>query len=93
MRHCRRGGSGLGGRRFIAAGDFAHVAALPVHVVIEATGHPEAGARHCRLAVEAGHHVALVSKEVDSVVGPGLAALAREKGCVVSPVDGDQPAC
>ncbi|ABL71461.1 NAD(P)H-dependent oxidoreductase [Paracoccus denitrificans] len=76
---------------FIAAGDFAHVAALPVHVVIEATGHPEAGARHCRLAVEAGHHVALVSKEVDSVVGPGLAALAREKGCVVSPVDGDQP--
>ena len=33
----------------------------------------------------------LVSKEADSVVGPGLAHLARRTGGVVTPVDGDQP--
>ncbi|WP_353476607.1 flagellar biosynthesis protein FlgA (plasmid) [Salipiger sp. H15] len=76
---------------FIAAGDFAVVADLPVSIVVEATGAPEVGARHARIAIEKGRHVALVSKEVDSVVGPGLAAMAREKGVIVSPVDGDQP--
>lgn len=76
---------------FIAAGDLATVIGLPLDVVIEATGEPEAGARHARLAIEAGRHVALVSKEVDSVVGPGLAARAGERGLVVTPVDGDQP--
>ncbi|KXF75338.1 flagellar biosynthesis protein FlgA [Paramesorhizobium deserti] len=75
----------------IAAGDLAHVIHLPFDVLVEATGHPEAGARHTELAIEAGKHVALVSKEVDSVVGPGLAALAARKGRVVTPVDGDQP--
>ena len=77
--------------QFIAAGDVATVLALPVQVLIEATGHPEAGARHARLAIEAGWHVALASKEVDSVVGPELSRMARAKGRVVTPVDGDQP--
>lgn len=76
---------------FIAASDYATVAALPVNVVVEATGAPEPGARHARLAIENGCHVAMVSKEVDSVIGPGLAAMARERGLIVSPVDGDQP--
>ncbi|MBD8066145.1 flagellar biosynthesis protein FlgA [Devosia sp. PTR5] len=76
---------------YIAAGQLETVLDLPLDVVVEATGHPEAGARHVRLAVEAGHHVALVSKEVDSVVGPELARLARSRGRFVSPVDGDQP--
>lgn len=49
------------------------------------------GARHAEQAIAAGKHVAMVSKEVDSVVGPGLAAMAAEKGVIVSPVDGDQP--
>ncbi|WP_414896530.1 NAD(P)H-dependent oxidoreductase [Rhodovulum sp. YEN HP10] len=75
----------------VAAGDFAHVAALPFAVAVEATGNPVHGARHARLAIEAGKHVAMVSKEVDSVVGPGLAAMAAEKGLIVTPVDGDQP--
>ncbi|MFK8254146.1 NAD(P)H-dependent oxidoreductase [Ancylobacter terrae] len=76
---------------FIAAGDLATVIDLPVEVVVEATGHPEAGARHARLAIEADRHLALVSKEVDSVIGPGLARLAAARGRVVTPVDGDQP--
>ncbi|MBS9404921.1 flagellar biosynthesis protein FlgA [Halomonas sp. TRM85114] len=76
---------------YIAADDLATVINLPFQVLVEATGHPEGGARYCRMAIEAGRHVALVSKEVDSVVGPGLDAMARRHGRVVTPVDGDQP--
>lgn len=76
---------------WIAAEDLAVVLGLPIDVVVEATGHPEAGARHALMAVEADKHVALVSKEVDSVVGPILAHLAAQRGKVVTPVDGDQP--
>ena len=77
--------------RAVAAADLATVIELPVDVVVEATGHPEAGARHARMVVEAGRHLVLVSKEVDSVVGPGLARQARARGRIVTPVDGDQP--
>jgi predicted homoserine dehydrogenase-like protein len=77
--------------RHVAAADLAAVVELPIDVVIEATGHPEAGARHARMAVEAGRHVVMVTKETDSVVGPGLARLARARDRIVTPVDGDQP--
>ena len=77
--------------RYIATSRLETVLGLPIDVVVEATGQPEAGARHARAAVDAGRHVALVSKEVDSVVGPELARLARARGKLVSPVDGDQP--
>lgn len=75
----------------VAAGRLETVIALPFQLVAEATGSPEAATRHALMAIEAGRHVALVSKEADSVVGPGLARLAREKGVVLTPVDGDQP--
>jgi predicted homoserine dehydrogenase-like protein len=39
----------------------------------------------------AGKHLALVTKELDSVVGPGLARQAADNGTVVTTVDGDQP--
>lgn len=77
--------------QYIAAGDISTVIGLPFNVLVEATGHPEAGARHARLAIEAGKHVVMVSKEADSVVGPGLALLAQQHGVVITPVDGDQP--
>lgn len=77
--------------QFIAAADLAIVAGLPIAVVVEATGNPEAGARHSRIAIEAGRHLVLASKEVDSVIGPYLAHFAAQRGKVVTPVDGDQP--
>jgi predicted homoserine dehydrogenase-like protein len=76
---------------YIAAGDLALVAELPIDVVVEATGQPIAAARHALIAVEAGKHLALVTKELDSVVGPGLKALAADRGQIVTTVDGDQP--
>lgn len=75
----------------IASSSLDAVLGLPFDVLVEATGQPEAGAGHVSRAVDAGKHVALVSKEVDSVVGPGLARRALAKGCIVTPVDGDQP--
>ena len=71
--------------------DAAVMAALPVEVVVEATGMPEAGARHGKLAIEQGKHVVMVSKEVDSVVGPILTHLAQASGLVYTQADGDQP--
>lgn len=75
----------------IAASDLELTLDLPFEVVLEATGNPEAGARHARLAIEADKHVVMVTKETDSVVGPMLARLAAERRRVFSPVDGDQP--
>ncbi len=63
---------------------------LPVEVVVESTGVPEAGAFHAQAAIAAGKHVAMVNKETDSVVGPILAHLARKAGVSYTPVDGDQ---
>lgn len=76
---------------FIATDNLAHLSGLPLDILVEATGSPEAGARHAEIAIDANWHVAMVSKEVDSVVGPGLAHKARQRGRVVTPVDGDQP--
>jgi predicted homoserine dehydrogenase-like protein len=76
---------------FIAVSDLATVADLPVDVIVEATGRPLAAARHALIAVESGKHLALVTKELDSVVGPGLKDLAAERNLVVTTVDGDQP--
>lgn len=63
---------------------------LPVDVVVESTGVAEAGARHGRLAIEHGKHLAMVSKETDATVGPILKRLADRAGVVYTPVDGDQ---
>jgi predicted homoserine dehydrogenase-like protein len=75
----------------IAAGDLSLVAELPFDVVVEATGRPMAAARHAQLAIDAGKHLALVTKELDSVAGAGLARQAAMKGRVSTTVDGDQP--
>ncbi len=76
--------------RTVLLQDSALVAELPVDVVIECTGDAEAGARHGEAAILAGKHVAMVTKETDSMVGPMLHALAADKGVVYTPVDGDQ---
>ena len=75
----------------VAAANLDIVLDLPFQLLVEATGSPEGATQYSLAAIKAGRHVALVSKEADSVVGPGLARLAREKGVVVTPVDGDQP--
>ena len=65
---------------------------LPFQMLVEATGHPEAAARHALAGDRSKRHVLLVTKETDSVAGPMLARLARPNGVGITPVDGDQPA-
>jgi predicted homoserine dehydrogenase-like protein len=71
--------------------DLALLADLPLAVVVEATGDPEAAARVAERALDAGYHLALVTKEAEVVIGPLLARRAKAAGLVHTPVDGDQP--
>lgn len=61
-------------------------------ILVEATGNPKVGYRAATEAINAGRHVAMVSKEVDTVVGISLARKAKQKGLVYTTADGDQPA-
>jgi predicted homoserine dehydrogenase-like protein len=64
---------------------------LPIDIVVESTGAPEAAAFHADAALKNGKHVAMVSKEPDSVVGSLFHRRAKAAGLVYTPVDGDQP--
>lgn len=75
----------------IAAAILETVIDLPFAILVEATGHPEAAARHALTAIAARRHILMVTKETDSVAGPLLALKAREAGVGMTPVDGDQP--
>ncbi len=70
----------------------ALIAADGLEVVIDATGSPAAGIRHCLLACQHGRHIVMVNVEADALVGPLLAARARSAGVVYSLAYGDQPA-
>jgi predicted homoserine dehydrogenase-like protein len=80
-----------GGRTaLIESGELA--ASCAVDVLIEATGHEEAGALHAYRAIERGVHVVMVTVEADVVVGPYLHRMAERNGVVYSMAYGDQPA-
>jgi predicted homoserine dehydrogenase-like protein len=80
-----------GGRTaLVESGEIA--AACDLDVLIEATGHEEAGALHAYRALERGIHVVMVTVEADVVVGPLLHAHAQKHGAVYSMAYGDQPA-
>ncbi|RPJ58817.1 MAG: flagellar biosynthesis protein FlgA, partial [Acidobacteria bacterium] len=75
----------------VVSSDAPMLIELPLDIVVEATGAPEAAAAHAAAAIGQGKHVAMVSKEADIVVGPLLHRRARAAGLVYTPVDGDQP--
>lgn len=70
----------------------ALAAAEGIEVIVEATGHPIAGARHALAALDGGKHLVMVNVEADALCGPLLAARARARGVVYSMAYGDQPA-
>lgn len=70
--------------------DYTLLADVPLDVIVECTGNPEAGARHAEFAIHHGKHVAMVNKETDSVIGPLLHQFAASAGVIYTPVDGDQ---
>jgi len=72
--------------------DAALLRDVPYDILVEATGNPTVGYRVACEAIEAGRHVAMVSKEVDSVAGVAMSRMAAAKGVVYTTADGDQPA-
>jgi predicted homoserine dehydrogenase-like protein len=79
------------GGAIAVCGNVDDLLALPVEILVEATGDAEAGARHAAAAIAAGIAVAMVTKEAECVVGPALARRARAAGVAYTLVDGDQP--
>ncbi|MDP6344176.1 MAG: flagellar biosynthesis protein FlgA [Alphaproteobacteria bacterium] len=63
-----------------------------LEVLIDATGDPRVGIRHCLAAIDNGKHVIMVNVEADVVAGPLLARRAEQAGVVYSLAWGDQPA-
>lgn len=74
----------------VQSGEIA--ATCDVDLVIEATGFPEAAARHIWMAIGHGRDVINVTVEADVVVGPLLHQMARRRGVIYSLAYGDQPA-
>ena len=81
----------LEGGRVVVSDDARMLLRLPLDLVVESTGAPEAAALHADTALANGKHVAMVSKEPDSVVGALIHRRAKAAGLVYTPVDGDQP--
>ena len=75
----------------VIVSDAAMLMDLPLDVIVEATGNPEAAAANGEAAIAAGKHLVLASKEAESVVGPLLSKRARDAGLVATLVEGDQP--
>ena len=81
----------LAAGKVVVSNDALMLVQLPIDIVVESTGAPEAAAVHADAALKNGKHVAMVSKEPDSVVGPLFHRRAKTAGLVYTPVDGDQP--
>jgi predicted homoserine dehydrogenase-like protein len=81
----------LAAGKVVVSNDALMLMQLPFDIVVESTGAPEAAAVHADAALRHGKHVAMVSKEPDSVVGPLFHRKAKAAGLVYTPVDGDQP--
>jgi len=76
--------------KYVIAEDPMLLMGLPVDVIVESTGAPEAGAHHAHEAIRHGRHVVMVTKEADVVVGPILKHFADQAGVIYTAADGDQ---
>ncbi|MDP1992487.1 MAG: hypothetical protein Q8K00_15880 [Syntrophales bacterium] len=81
----------LASGKVVVSNDALMLIQLPIDVVVESTGSPEAATVHADAALKHGKHVVMVSKEADIVLGPLFHRRAKAAGLVYSPVDGDQP--
>ena len=80
------------GKTFLTEDAAALLASAQIDVVVEATGDPAAGIRHCLGAIAGGKHIVMVNVEADVLAGPLLAQRARAAGVIYSLAYGDQPA-
>jgi predicted homoserine dehydrogenase-like protein len=76
----------------VAVNDSSLLTALPVDMVIDATGVPEIGAQIALRGLLSGKHVGLLNVETDITVGWLLARIAAQSGAVYTLCRGDEPA-
>src|SRR5918997_2335379 len=76
----------------VAVTDPALLTALPVDMVIDATGVPEIGAQVALRSLLAGKHVGLLNVETEVTVGWLLNRIAARAGVVYTLCRGDEPA-
>jgi predicted homoserine dehydrogenase-like protein len=77
--------------RIALVGDHLLLKNVELDIVVEATGAPEVSVQIAENALRRGVHVAMATKETDSVAGPYLNQLALENGVTYTTPDGDQP--
>lgn len=76
----------------VATADSTLLTALPVDMVIDATGVPEIGAQVALRSLLSGRHVGLLNVETDATVGWLLSRIAARSGAVYTLCRGDEPA-
>lgn len=78
--------------KYVITDDFEVVTkALPIDVVIDATGVPEAGAQIALESIYNGKHIVMLNVETDVTVGPILKKMADSAGVVYTVSAGDEP--
>lgn len=78
--------------KYVITDDFEVVTkALPVDVVIDATGVPEVGAQLALESIYNGKHIVMLNVETDVTVGPILKKMADSAGVVYTVSAGDEP--
>ena len=75
----------------VAISDADELTALPLDVIVEATGVPEIGARVILAGLLAGKHVATLNVECDVTIGALLHRLAASTDSIYSVCRGDEP--
>jgi predicted homoserine dehydrogenase-like protein len=75
----------------VALGGIDELGALPLDIVVEATGVPDVGARAAVESLAAGMGFATLNVESDVTIGRYLAQLADESGAIYSVCRGDEP--
>jgi predicted homoserine dehydrogenase-like protein len=63
-----------------------------IEVIIDATGHPDTGAKVALAAIRHGKHMVMLNVEADITVGRHLKAEAERAGIVYTGAAGDEPA-
>jgi predicted homoserine dehydrogenase-like protein len=81
----------IGNGRRVTVPDARLLTALPVDVIVEATGVPNVGAEVAFHALLAGKDVALLNVETDVTIGYLLGSIARRAGLVYTVCRGDEP--
>jgi len=76
----------------VAVEDAALLVALPVDIIVDASGVPEVGAQIAFSGLLAGKDIALLNVECDVTIGLVLSAVAQQCGRIYSVCRGDEPA-